>query len=459
MQQIASPARLENDLNAIAEFATRSPGSAAELSEHLADVYDAVFRVSLDRYEVDELRQSAPHLLQAIFDLRLRLRDQVATWHQQGFMSLNAQRALRSAFRVARYATDMLGELNLGYPELAPDDKTMRGFSGRDFNTLVNRAFKTGDDLPFRSGDLLLMRGMQHNSAAIARIGDVHSQFSHLAIIHIDENGGQWVVESLIEEGSIISPLEKALHHHLGRCVLFRHKDADLARRAAAKIYEVIKQSHSPGGTPILYDFSMELEGTKELFCSKLVREAFDLASNGEVVLPTFTTRFDMKNRDFVDRIGVTARETFAPSDIEVEPDFDIVAEWRDYRVTPRLRMQDFLMDKLFAWMDDYGYKFKEDFPIRLVGIFGHLSGHLSERSKALIADVVPKVPLNMSRSAIKAVAMLHKTAQPLLEDLLNLERECIASTRRPLHPREIYAHLERVREASNGRIGYLVSG
>ena len=45
------------------------------------------------------------------------------------------------------------------------------------------------------------MRGMHHNSAAIARIGDVDSQFSHLAIVHTDESGKHWVVEALIEDG------------------------------------------------------------------------------------------------------------------------------------------------------------------------------------------------------------------------------------------------------------------
>ena len=43
---------------------------------------------------------------------------------------------------------------------------------------------------------------------------------------------------------------------------------------------------------------------------------------SASTALPTFTTRYDMKNRDFVDRVGVTARETFAPADIELEPDF-----------------------------------------------------------------------------------------------------------------------------------------
>jgi hypothetical protein len=164
-----------------------------------------------------------------------------------------------------------------------------------------------------------------------------------------------------------------------------------------------------------------------------------------------------MKNRDFVDRIGVTARETFAPADIELEPGFDLVAEWQDYRVSSRLRLQDLLMDRLFLWMELYDYRFKEDLPIKLIGYLGQLSGKLSTHAKDLIADVVPKVPPNMTRATIQAVAMLHRTAEPLLAELQQLERRSIDRSGRPLHAREVYDFLEAKRQASNGEIGYLV--
>ena len=141
----------------------------------------------------------------------------------------------------------MLGEINIRYAQLGPGEKTLRGFSGRNMNTLVNPAFETGSDLDFRSGDLLLMRGMHHNSAAIARIGDVDSQFSHLAIVHTDADGKHWVVEALIEEGSVINPLSYTLTHGLGRCVLFRHKDKQLAARAAALIHDLVRRSGREG--------------------------------------------------------------------------------------------------------------------------------------------------------------------------------------------------------------------
>ena len=457
MLRTAPRARLEDDLAAVEALLTRPAGTAKELADNLAEVYEAVFNVSLDRYDHGQLARSAPALMRAIFALRLKVRERIGEWNQRGFMSLNVQLALRNVLRIARYATDMLGELNVRYAQLAENEPTLRGFRGVDVNTLVNPAFATGGDLPFEAGDLLLMRGMHHNSAAIARIGDVDSQFSHLAIIHTDENGAQWVVESLIEEGGIINSLDSTLHHGLGRCVVLRHRDRALARRAAAQAHELISRSRAPGGKRIWYDFSMELQGEDELFCSKLVRLAFARASAGTVVLPSFTTRFDMANRDFLDRIGVTARETFAPADIELEPNFDVVAEWQDYRVTSRLRLQDLLMDKLFWWMDEYGYKFREDLPIRLIGIFGRASSRLSDRAKQLVVDVIPKVPPNMQRSTIQAVAMLHQTAEPLLAELQMLERQAITQYGRPLHAREVFDYLATMRERAGKRIGYLV--
>lgn len=449
--------RLEDDLQIVREIAARPATTAKELAANLTELYEAVFNVSLDRYDVQTLMGSAPAIAQTIFNMRIQVRDQIADWHARGYLTLAGQKALRNALRIARYATDMLGELNIRYAQLGPDEKTLRGFSGRNINTLVNPAYDNGRDIDFRSGDLLLMRGMHHNSAAIARIGDVDSQFSHLAIIHTDEQGKHWVVEALIEDGSVINSLSDTLHHGLGRCVLFRHRDGHVAARAAALIHDLVRRSNERDGKHIWYDFTMELAGNNELFCSKLVRKAFALATDKSVMLPTFTTRFDMKNRDFVERIGVTARETFAPADIELEPSFDLVAEWQDYRVTSRLRLQDLLMDRLFLWMEEHDYRFKEDLPIKLIGVLGQLSGRLSSRAKNLMAEVVPKVPPNMQRSTIQAVAMLHRTAEPLLSELMSLERRSIDRTGRPLHAREIYDHLEMKRASSNGEIGYLV--
>ena len=53
--------------------------------------------------------------------------------------------------------------------------------------------------------------------------------------------------------------------------------------------------------------------------------------------------------------------------------------------------------------------------------------------------------------------SMLHKTGEGLMPGLRELELNAIHMTGRPLHPRDVLAHLERLRDVSGGRIGYLV--
>jgi len=444
-------------LQGLSDLANRPARTPEELAAILNHIYWAVYDVDLNRYDAAETAKSAAHLMHEIFKLRLALRNRIGEWASQGLFTVPAESALRDVFRISRYGSDMLGELAIGYDRFGRTGKGRRVFTGTDHNTLVNPAYFTGSDLPFKAGDVLLMRGSAYNSAAIARIGDVDTQFSHVGMIHVDDQGHHSVVEALIEDGAVITPLEHALSCGVGRAVLYRCKDQVLAARAADAIYRHVKKSLGPLNRRIIYDFSMELEGYKKLFCSKLVRQAYDLASEGQVMVPAFTTRLKMNNRDFFDRIGVTAEQTFAPGDIDLDPRFDLVAEWQDYRLTSTLRLQDMLMTKLLEWMEQRGFVFEEDLVIRLVALLGQGSSFLSEDAKVMISSVVPKVPRNMSRRTIATIAMLHRTGEELLAPLDALEQDTIRMTGRPLHPRDIFEHLERVREVNNGRIGYLV--
>ena len=446
---------LADDVDRIQALAAAPVTSERELNANLTAIYCALFETDLSRYDVAAVRTSAPATIQSLFELRLALRDQISAWDKRECMTHDVQRALRDVFRVTRYAGDMVGELNIGHAKLAAGGATRRGFTGSDLNVLVNPAFQTGTDFPFQSGDVILVRGQAHNSAAIARIGDVDSQFSHVGVVYVDGEGRPFMVEALIESGSVVTPLEHALDHGLGRAVLLRHRDAKLASKAAAFIHSHVAKRRM---RRIWYDFTMQLEGYRHLYCSKLVRLAYAKASDGALMLPAFRTRLDMKNRDFLDRVGVKTVETFAPGDLEIDPRFDIVAEWHDYRITSSLRNQDMIATKLFEFMEANGYRFQEDATIRLIGWLGRLSAHLSEDAKDMMASVVPKVPPNMKRKTIAVVAMLHKTAQPLLEKLLEIEHSEITKTGHPPHPRDVLAYLDEVRRASGGRIGYLVA-
>ena len=460
MLSSTKPGRLQDDIAVFRQILNKDVQTADDLAANLAGVYNAFQSADFGHYDLGEHRAAAPQVMRQLFDLQISLRKMIPGWHAKGLMSLEAQKAARDVMRAARYAGDVIGELAIKHDRLGEDRPTMRAFADVHHNTLVSERYRDTvnekGQLSFQSGDVILMRGRLHNSAAIARIGDTDSQFSHVGIIYIDNNGRHWFVESLIEEGGIVKDLSEVLDHNLARAVIYRHQDSALAQRAAYIMFDRIRQSRQRGGKRILYDFTMRLDNEYNLFCSKLIRRAFKEASDHKILLPTFPTQLTMKNRNFLDRVGVIAINTFAPGDLELEPGFNVVAEWRDYRVTSDLRLQDLAMDKIFEWMETKGYQFKETFLVRLISLFGRASSFLSDDVKDMIESVIPKVPSNMSRRAVAAIAMLHSTGQELLEHLRKHEHERVASTGLPMHPRDVRAFLDDYEKSSGGEIGYL---
>jgi hypothetical protein len=453
---VASQSFLQ-DLERLEALAYAPAISAQGLARTLGQMYQTISEANFSNYDLNAIRKSAPELMYRLFDLRVGLRSRIAEFEARNLMTGEISQGLRDVFRIMRYVTDMLGEIAIANERLPKGEFVRRGFTGADRNTLVNYAFYNGKDLPFRSGDVLLVRGQAHNSAAIARIGQSDSQFSHTGIVHIDADGKHWMVESLIEDGAIVNPLSHALDHGIVRAVLYRHKDADVAARASAYMHDVVQRSRARSGKRILYDFSMRLEEQRRFFCSKLVRLAFENGSAGLVRLPKYPAQIVMRNRDFLNRIGVKAMTTYAPADIDLETQFDLVAEWQDYRETSNIRLQDFTMDKLFEWMETRGLRFQETAAVRAVSWLGRFSAHFSDGAKEMLSSLFPRVPINMPRKTVAAVAMLHKTAEAVYLELQELERKCIAETGRPLHGNEIFEFLETLRMREGGRIGYLV--
>jgi permuted papain-like amidase YaeF/Yiix C92 family enzyme len=451
-------ASFENDIEHIEILAATPVTNAPLLARNLNYIYERASKARFADYDVAGIARSAPSLMYRLFDLRVGLRNHLPHYEMLGLMTPEVTQGFRDVFRVLRYVSDMLGEITTGHPRVSEGGYLLRGFTGTDNNTLVNYAFyRNGAAQNFRSGDVVLVRGTAHNSAAIARIGDVDSQFSHIGIVYIDPAGDHWMVESLIEDGAMINPLAKALDHNIVRAVLYRHYDQDLAARAAKSIFDYVAASRAKGGKRILYDFSMRTDETRNLFCSKLVRLAYEQGSFGMFKLPTYPTRISRKNRDFLDRVGVATDLTFAPADIDMESGFDLVAEWQDYRETAHIRLQDFTMDKLFEWMDRYNYRFEETTAIKLISRLGRISAHFSDSAKEALSSVFPRVPINMPRKTVAVVAMLHKTAEPIYHELEKLNQDSVADTGVPLHGLDVMAALERIREREGDRIGYLV--
>ena len=267
--ELIAPRSLATRIGDLKSLASQPVASADELLKLLRAIYQAILGANLDDYDLAEIKPELGQLRSQLFELRELIRARVAVWHAAKLISHDTQLAIRDCLRAARFAGDMLGELSIGFAQLPEGEAPLKAFTGRD-NTIVAAAFDTDELAKFQAGDVMLVRGLHHNSAAIARIGDVDSQFSHVCILHIDKDGQQWVVESLIEEGSVITRLGVALAHGNGRVILFRHTDRELAARAGKIAYDHVRRTYGTWKRRIAYDFTMRLDNRRALFCSKI---------------------------------------------------------------------------------------------------------------------------------------------------------------------------------------------
>jgi len=117
------------------------------------------------------------------------------------------------------------------------------------------------------------------------------------------------------------------------------------------------------------------------------------------------------------------AKESFAPSDMETESRFEIVAEWRNLRKTQRSRMTDAVITQIYAAMDDKGYALRNPtgaavkrdiaYTVRRLPLFGPL---LKER-----------FPANMPRSTLGTMFALNDTAEAMLGELEKANAENVS--------------------------------
>lgn len=351
-------------------------------------------------------------IVNKLFALRLLLGKKLKEFHQHREISKACVGKIRKAFRYSRFLEEFITEIgiNLQKKPLVSDP---RDYSQQKYQFYLNPRYK---NFQFQSGDILLTRSSSFLSAIIARIGDEDSQFSHGAMIHVDEKGEIQVIEALIETGVIITPYEEwRENNHHARALIFRHHNEKLAKKAAQKLYDVI-QERLAAHDPILYDFGMDDSNTNQFFCSELVQYAFRLA--GDTKLPAFTTSFkSFQNHSFLHDLTIKVENGFSPGDLEVEPQINLVGEWRDYNATLLARIQDVIQTKIFYWMSEKHYylqpTFRSFIGTNIVLLGRNLFGYMND-----------KIPVNMPYGFLENIIKLDDLNKVLEKYLLGLESE-----------------------------------
>ena len=180
------------------------------------------------------------------------------------------------------------------------------------------------------SGDILVSRGGFPTSALIARGSDYPGNFSHVALLHVNKNDQPTVIEAHIESGLTTTSVSKYFVDKKLRIMLLRPRrdlpqlvDNPLAPHiAASRARARAVNSHVP------YDFEMDYRNPDKLFCSEVASSAY--REQGIQLWTGISTISAEGLQRWLAGFGVKYFETQEPSDLEYDPQLNVVAEWRD---------------------------------------------------------------------------------------------------------------------------------
>jgi hypothetical protein len=198
------------------------------------------------------------------------------------------------------------------------------------------------------SGDLLVSRGGAEVSAFISRGNDFPGNFSHVAIIHIDQETNEpYLVEAHIEKGVAIASLDAYLNDKKLRFMVMRPR-ADLEEiqanpmlpyKASLYIFNESQARHIP------YDFKMDYYDASAMFCSEVGSYAYKQFG---INLWEFESTISSNGiMEWLSNFGVENFVTQMPSDLEYDPMLSVVAEWRDKETLFQDHLDNAVMDAL----------------------------------------------------------------------------------------------------------------
>ena len=198
------------------------------------------------------------------------------------------------------------------------------------------------------SGDLLVSRGGAEVSALISRGNDYPGNFSHIALIYVDEKTKEpFLIEAHIEKGVAIASVAQYENDKKLRFMVMRPRadlpvmvaDSMLPQKAAKYMFEEAGKRHFP------YDFKMNFNDTTEMFCSEVASYAY--RTNGMQVWKYPSTISSTGVVNWLHDFGVENFITQMPSDLEYDPQLAVVAEWRDPETLYKDHIDNAAMDAL----------------------------------------------------------------------------------------------------------------
>ena len=309
-------ARAVSDLRASRRLVERLGHASLPPAASLLDSLESAF------FTTAALVAACPARMAEHVDLYARIREAIKS--QSRSWDVNAVDSRDRLYRSLYGGRAAVEEVMLQHP-----DRMAELLPGREEPSATPAALAHGVEL--HSGDVLVSRGGYPTSALIARGNDYPGNFSHVALVHVDERThGISAIEAHIELGVASASFERYLADKKLRLMLLRPRadlpalvrDPLLPHRAASAMLARARSGHIP------YDFTMDYADPSRLFCSEVASSAYH--DQGVDLWMGVSTISAEGLRRWLASFGVKQFETQEPSDLEYDPQLVVVAEWRD---------------------------------------------------------------------------------------------------------------------------------
>jgi hypothetical protein len=281
--------------------------------------------------------------------------------HIRQSLSINSQYT-----KEAMLLTELLAEETLYVESILFKSKNLIRFDfANDISGCGSRS-SILNNTPLCQGDIVISKGDAGSSSFLARISDYPGNYSHSTIPYIDNKKNIFFIEAFIEDGvKLRTPSADYINDPKTKLMIYRNINPQIVKSSVVaidKLYQII-MTNLKGSNPFTtaafqYDFKMDATNSDRLFCSEVSYYAYGL----NTAIPSYQNPYSVEywsyvndpTRNIVLSGFLNAKTHFpAPSDIELNPNYDVVTMQFNSTKLSADRMRVALIDVLEQVMNE----------------------------------------------------------------------------------------------------------
>lgn len=405
----------------------------------LQELQQKVKNFDWNSFTNEDLKAHAVGIMNSSWQLRLGIHRRLAEVDKECIL------LARDVFHGLRDAEDYLGYFAFSVSKADPADLDFQKqpvpiYDRQAYPPYFVRADLDETKFKFRSGDLMLARGISFTSAIISQISDNRSHFSHVVFVDVNEKTQvPFTIESYVGVGVKPYEINFALKNENARLLVLRPKDAGLGK--GASIF-----ANLSANSRIPYDYAMNFKEYSALSCVELSIYAYDKASQGALKLPLYPAQLTLNNRDFLDKMGLKKGPLITPDDLETDPNFELVLDWKDYRLVRDSRHRDAILSEMMRWMNDLKYKFH--WTMKSVVAENLIYPSRPTPLWPLVQKLTgsPDIDKEIPRETLGVMTVLNQTGDLLLAELRKQDDAYLFRYHRPMTNKQLRDVLENIR-------------